>query len=381
MRQSRRSFLDVLSGGRPDSAFDAGLWIAARGHEDYQAQTAQATQGAPRPTLPPGVKAIRISSNENPLGPGKAALDAIVGKFPEAGRYPFNSTPADSALVAAIAAKFKVKPENIVLGAGSQEILKTAVRAFTSPSRGLVTAAPSFENCPQHGGAAGSSGRRDQGRLRAPPRPRRRWPPLRRAPAWCSSTTRTTRRRPCTAQGGRRFRATRPRIIARHGDSDRRGLSRLRDRSRVRERDPARARRRRTSSSPGRSRRRTAWRACASATRSARRRPMKPLAQLKMPYNVSVFGIAAALAALPDTQPHRRRARAQHRGPGIHRQGARRSGLQVQRLAGQLPLRRQSGAPPRSSATPARSRGSWWAAPSRRSKRPTRASRSARWKR
>jgi histidinol-phosphate aminotransferase len=149
MRQSRRSFLEVLSGGRPDSAFDPGLWIAARGQEDYQAQAAQAAQAAPRPVLPPGVKAIRISSNENPLGPGKAALDAIVRKFPEAGRYPFNSTPADSALVAAIATKFGVKSENVVLGAGSQEILKSAVRAFTSPSRRLVTAAPSFENCPQ----------------------------------------------------------------------------------------------------------------------------------------------------------------------------------------------------------------------------------------
>jgi histidinol-phosphate aminotransferase len=35
-----------------------------------------------------------------------------------------------------------------VLGGGSQEILKNAVRAFTTPTRGLVTAAPSFENCP-----------------------------------------------------------------------------------------------------------------------------------------------------------------------------------------------------------------------------------------
>jgi histidinol-phosphate aminotransferase len=153
MRRSRRSFFDVLSGGRSNAGYDVGSWIAARGHEEYQAQTAQAAQGGPavpaRPTLPSGVKAIRISSNENPLGPGKAALDAIVRKFPEAGRYPFNSTPADGALVAAIAARFGTKAENVVLGAGSQEILKSAVRAFTSPSRGLVTAAPSFENCPQ----------------------------------------------------------------------------------------------------------------------------------------------------------------------------------------------------------------------------------------
>jgi histidinol-phosphate aminotransferase len=149
MRQSRRSFLDVLAGGRSDAGHDAGLWIAARGREEYQAQAAQGTTARRRPELPPGVKAIRISSNENPLGPGKAALDAITRKFPEAGRYPFNSTPGDSALVTAIATKFGAKPENVVLGAGSQEILKSAVRAFTSPTRGLVTAAPSFENCPQ----------------------------------------------------------------------------------------------------------------------------------------------------------------------------------------------------------------------------------------
>src|SRR5262245_15027199 len=152
MLRSRREFLDVLNGGRsaPEVGWkdDARAWLAARGHEDYQAQAAQGAQTRPRPALPPGVKAIRISSNENPLGPGKTALDAIVRQFDEAGRYPFNSTPADSALVAAIATKFGAKPENVVLGAGSQEILKSAVRAFTTPARGLVTASPSFENCP-----------------------------------------------------------------------------------------------------------------------------------------------------------------------------------------------------------------------------------------
>jgi histidinol-phosphate aminotransferase len=152
MRRSRRSLFDVLAGGRSDAGYDTGLWIAARGREAFEYEEAQAAQGGPvptRPALPPGVKAIRISSNENPLGPGKAALDAILRKFPEAGRYPFNSTPADSALVSAIATKFGAQHENVVLGAGSQAILKSAVRAFTSPTRGLVTAAPSFENCPQ----------------------------------------------------------------------------------------------------------------------------------------------------------------------------------------------------------------------------------------
>ncbi|OFW11320.1 MAG: hypothetical protein A3H96_18715 [Acidobacteria bacterium RIFCSPLOWO2_02_FULL_67_36] len=143
MLRTRRGFFDVLAGGRSDTGTAALL--AARGHEAYVAEL-QARGANARPPLPPGVNEIRISSNENPLGPGRKVLDAITGKFPETGRYPFNSTPADSHLAAAIAAHYKVKPENVVLGAGSQEILKNAVRAFTAPGRGLVTASPTFEN-------------------------------------------------------------------------------------------------------------------------------------------------------------------------------------------------------------------------------------------
>ena len=142
MLRSRRGFFDVLAGGR--AATGAAALFAARGHEAYLAELEQGRN--PRPPLPPGVAEIRISSNENPLGPGQKVLDAIVKQFPEAGRYPFNSSPADRNLVEAIAAKHKAKPENIVLGAGSQEILKSAVRAFTSKERGLATASPTFEN-------------------------------------------------------------------------------------------------------------------------------------------------------------------------------------------------------------------------------------------
>ena len=119
--------------------------MSARGHEAYVAEL-QAQGRNARPPLPPGASEIRISSNENPLGPGPKVLEAITREFPEAGRYPFTSTPSDRNLVDALAAHHKVKPENITLGAGSQEILKNSVRAFTSPTRGLVTAVPTFEN-------------------------------------------------------------------------------------------------------------------------------------------------------------------------------------------------------------------------------------------
>jgi histidinol-phosphate aminotransferase len=36
----------------------------------------------------------------------------------------------------------------VVLGVGSQELLRNAVRVFCSPSKALVTGAPSYENCP-----------------------------------------------------------------------------------------------------------------------------------------------------------------------------------------------------------------------------------------
>jgi histidinol-phosphate aminotransferase len=144
MPLSRRGFLRIAGGTEAVSL--SGAFLSARGLEAHFAE-AQAQGQRARPVLPPGVDEIRISSNENPLGPGRAALDAIVGKFPEAGRYPFNSTPLDSDLVAAIAARHKVKAENVTLGAGSQEILKNSMRAFVSKERGLVTALPTFENC------------------------------------------------------------------------------------------------------------------------------------------------------------------------------------------------------------------------------------------
>ncbi len=163
MPVSRRGFLNIVRPGASRS--EVGALLAARGHEAYQAaaqQGQQAGQGQAgqggraggaaggrggRPPVPEGVEEIKISSNENPLGPGKTVLDAIVAQFDEAGRYPFNSNPGEGKLVETIAALHKAKPEHIVLGAGSQEILKTAIRGFTTPFRPLVTGAPTFENC------------------------------------------------------------------------------------------------------------------------------------------------------------------------------------------------------------------------------------------
>ena len=145
MPVSRRGFFRLLG---TEDAFDASV-LSARGLEEYFADVEAQAQGqAPRtrPVLPPGVQEIKISSNENPLGPGRAVIDAIRGKFAEAGRYPFNSTPSEYALAASIIDRFRVKVENVVLGAGSQEILKNSMRAWVTPTRSLITALPTYES-------------------------------------------------------------------------------------------------------------------------------------------------------------------------------------------------------------------------------------------
>ncbi|MGQ0735003.1 MAG: pyridoxal phosphate-dependent aminotransferase [Acidobacteriota bacterium] len=131
-----------------ERAFSAplqGEWIAARGREAAVAEgsldfAAQARAAGSRSNV------IRIASNENPLGPGQHVLDAIVGKFPEAGRYPFNAQQREPVLGKALASQFGVAANQVVLGPGSGEILTNAVRAFTSPTKPLATAWPSFEN-------------------------------------------------------------------------------------------------------------------------------------------------------------------------------------------------------------------------------------------
>jgi histidinol-phosphate aminotransferase len=142
MSVSRRGFLQGLRQDRTHAA----AFMAARGHEEFvaEAMMQQGRQGRMRPNLPPGVEAIRISSNENPLGPGKAAIDAILGKFPEANRYPFNSSPLDADLEILLAKLNSAKRENVVLGVGSQELLKNAARVFLSPTKHLVIPSPTY---------------------------------------------------------------------------------------------------------------------------------------------------------------------------------------------------------------------------------------------
>lgn len=134
MSVSRRSFLRSVGAGSAALAFP---WVTARGHE---ATVAELSRGRRISTL--RISDIRLDSNENPYGPAAEALEAVKGMFTEACRYP---DLHNEKLIEAIAAHVKVPKDHLLQGSGSGEILRLAVDAFASPTRGLVTASPTFE--------------------------------------------------------------------------------------------------------------------------------------------------------------------------------------------------------------------------------------------
>lgn len=87
-------------------------------------------------------RCILLYSNENAYGPSKKVLEilnssgAIVNRYPRL-RY--------KSLVERIATANRVKPEQVLLGCGSTDILRMAACTFLGPGKALIQAAPTFE--------------------------------------------------------------------------------------------------------------------------------------------------------------------------------------------------------------------------------------------
>jgi histidinol-phosphate aminotransferase len=103
---------------------------------------AQLAHAAGQAAAPPSGMTL-INANENPLGPSKAACDAIARVAPLGGRYDLNGET--DLLARTFAAQNGLKVENVAVYAGSSEPLHYSVLAFTSPTRSFVTADPSYE--------------------------------------------------------------------------------------------------------------------------------------------------------------------------------------------------------------------------------------------
>ena len=131
---TRRTFVQTAGIG-------AAAWIGARGRENALWQAFEPTLEA----IEPGV--ICLSSNENPQGPGTTVLNAIKAAFGPAGARPGRYDGTARPLIEAIAKKQGVKPENVVLGCGSTQILRSCTHLFTSKDKALVGTIPTYEEC------------------------------------------------------------------------------------------------------------------------------------------------------------------------------------------------------------------------------------------
>jgi len=136
---SRRNFMRI-------AGVAAAMPVFTEAHFAYAAF--QATTAAPAkpkrfvmPVIPPG--AVLINANENPLGPCKAACEAIAAIAHKGGRYDIDGET--DKLTKTFAAQNGLKEDYISVYAGSSEPLHFSVLAFTSPTKGFVTADPSYE--------------------------------------------------------------------------------------------------------------------------------------------------------------------------------------------------------------------------------------------
>jgi histidinol-phosphate aminotransferase len=89
--------------------------------------------------------AVKLASNENPLGPSPKAVDAIRQAALQVHRYPDG---ASFRLRAALAGRLRVDPGALVFGAGADEILELLVKVLVGPGDEVVYAWPSFAMYP-----------------------------------------------------------------------------------------------------------------------------------------------------------------------------------------------------------------------------------------
>jgi histidinol-phosphate aminotransferase len=92
-------------------------------------------------SLTPSRGPTRLDHNENAYGPSDKTIEAIRVGAGAVNRYPDGDYEV---LTEKLASLHKVKPEYILLGAGSREILRMAATTYLSRGKRLVLAAPTY---------------------------------------------------------------------------------------------------------------------------------------------------------------------------------------------------------------------------------------------
>ena len=131
---SRRKFMGGL-------AFAAG-YLGLRPQSDLLAQMPPAETGPGGRPISGGDfdKLAKLSFNENPYGPPESVLNAMTGALKYANRYGY----PDGGIVEAIASLHGVTRENVLLGAGSTEILDVVDETFLAGGKKVIGVRPTF---------------------------------------------------------------------------------------------------------------------------------------------------------------------------------------------------------------------------------------------
>jgi histidinol-phosphate aminotransferase len=85
---------------------------------------------------------VRLNSNENAYGPSEKVVASMRAALQNVKRYPYSQYDL---LAEQIAHHHGVRPEQLLLGCGSTEILRMAAAAFLHPGKRLIQANPTFE--------------------------------------------------------------------------------------------------------------------------------------------------------------------------------------------------------------------------------------------
>jgi histidinol-phosphate aminotransferase len=100
-------------------------------------------------------KIIKLASNENPLGVSPKARKAIERELADLSRYPDGNA---FELKAAIAQRYGLRPERLVVGNGSNDLLELVAAAFLAPGRAAVYSQHAFAVYPLATQARGAQG-------------------------------------------------------------------------------------------------------------------------------------------------------------------------------------------------------------------------------
>jgi histidinol-phosphate aminotransferase len=126
---TRRSFMRQVGVLGAAGVYFGETLIAATAQADEPARSATSSR-------------IWLDANENSAGPPRSAIEAMVESAPRAGRYHFEEFGAFSQ---AIGASEQISPAQVLFGVGSSEIIASAICAFASDSKSMITASPSYD--------------------------------------------------------------------------------------------------------------------------------------------------------------------------------------------------------------------------------------------